>query len=294
VAVQNVHYSQIQTYDTCPRMYRYRYVDRLVPVSDNPKLFFGTGIHKGLEVFYSTNNAQEALLAYDAWLDTAIEAILERGGDASVTEESSVLGKALLEAYMAYAAKEDEFIATHVEQKFEVPIWSERGTPLNVYGKIIQHQGTIDGIVRDNYGRLRLMEHKTAKDFPSDLSLQLNQQVSYYLLAANQLFDEQVTQVVYNVIRKMHPKKARSPIIQRKIVTRTPAELHSAKRILARKVFRMLTDRDLDPAPGMHCGWQCAYSALCTAEQAGYCTKETIATAYKVLPEDDAVEEVTE
>ena len=284
--MQNVHVSQIQTYDTCPKMYKYRYVDRLIPLIDNPKLFFGTGIHKGLETFYSTNSAEEALLAYDAWLEKALATIIEHGGDVDIAKESADIGKPLLEAYMAYAQQEDNFIATHTEQKFEVPIWTDRGTPLNVYGKLIQHQGTIDGIGRDNHGRLVLIEHKTAKDFPSDLSLQLNQQVSYYLLAANQLFDETITHVVYNIIRKMNPKKARTPVIQRKIITRTPAELKTAKMQLARKTFRMLTDKDCDPAPGMHCGWQCAYSALCTAEQAGYCTKETVARAYTVLPEE--------
>lgn len=46
-----IHASQISAYQTCPRMYRYQYVERLVPRVTSPKLFIGRGCHEGLAAY---------------------------------------------------------------------------------------------------------------------------------------------------------------------------------------------------------------------------------------------------
>lgn len=253
-----IHSSQINAYQTCPRLYYFAYVERLAPVSENPKLVFGKGVHKGLEVYYSTGRKEDALAAYQLWLSEQETALEE------TATENAALGVVLLNAYIDYATREDNFKTIAAEQQFVVPIWAPDGT-LTEY----EHAGTVDGVVRNVYGDLWLMEHKTARSFPSEIELQLNQQVSHYLLAAQQLFDEPVRGVVYNVIRKVNPARARTPVIARTLVTRTTTELKNTQQQVYRVVVQMHADQHYDPTPGFHCSWRCAYQQLCMCLQDG-------------------------
>lgn len=259
-----IHVSWINAYQTCPRMYYFAYVERLVPVVESPKLLFGKGIHKGLEAYYKTSLREEALAAYRQWLAEQEAYLMENNADPEHVKEASEIGELLLGVYIDYAEKKDNFKAVAVEQEFVAPIWPPDGSPLEH-----QHAGRWDGVVRNMYGDLWLMEHKTARDFPTEIELQLNPQVSYYLLAAQQLYDEPVRGVVYNVIRKVHPARARSPVIFRRLITRTAVELKHAQEQLYRATVRMLSDEHFDPIPGFHCSWKCAYQQLCLCLQDG-------------------------
>lgn len=259
-----VHASQISDYSTCPRMYYFKYVLGLVPKAENSKLFFGKGMHRGLEVYYKTGDADAAEAAYAAWLTEKTEALRAANADMEVVKESADIGASLLAEYINYARQNDNFIAEFVEQEFVVPIWSPDGNETGM-----EHAGTWDGIVRDRYGKLWLMEHKTAKNFPSELDLKLNRQNRYYLLAAHQVFDEGVRGTVYNVIRKVNPKRTKTPVIFRRFIPSTPVELISTRDQMYRAAERMLSDEYYDPNPGMHCNWKCSYDQLCCCMQEG-------------------------
>ena len=142
------------------------------------------------------------------------------------------------------------------------------------------HVGTWDGVVRDKYGKLWLMEHKTASNFPSELDLRMNRQNRFYLLAAHQIFSEGVRGTVYNVIRKVNPRRAKTPVIFRRLVPCTKAELLATRDQLYRAANRMLTDEYYDPNPGFHCNWMCAYEQLCSCMQEGADFTENVELMY--------------
>ena len=309
-----VRASSVDQFITCPRMYYFAQVRGLFPKIENPKLFFGTGFHQGVAEYYKTFSLDNAVNKYREWLAKASARVLELGADPEYTAESTRLGEMLLIEYVAFARVHDDFSVLNVETKFEVPVWDTQGKQLKVVcpdckgaleavasclrcdgaGEIpVVHTGTFDAIVRDNYGKLRLMEHKTAKDFPTELSIQLNMQLNWYILALNQLFDEPIHGAVYNITRKVNPMKARTPVVKRMYATRTDKEVLYNKHMLAHLAEDMLHREVYPPHPGFHCGWKCAYVSLCTATQECLGEKEFEALVNHgyVVVEDKEVED---
>lgn len=273
-----VHASQINTYKTCPRMYYFNYVMGLIPKRESTKLLFGRGIHKGLEGYYKKHSPQEGMDAYETWLAEQAKNVAPED-----LADAENLGRALLAEYIDYAQKNDDFVAERTEQKFIVPVWKSPGQPSGVY-----HAGTWDGVVRDKYGKLWLMEHKTASTFPGELSLKLNRQNLLYLLAAHQIFPEGVRGTVYNVIRKVNPKRARTPVISRTLVPYTSGELLSTRDQLYRVVQDILNEKHYDPNPGFHCNWMCAYTTLCCCMQERVSFDDLVDEMYTLRGEDVA------
>lgn len=275
-----VHATQVHTYLTCPRMYYFQYVENLVPVVESPKTAFGRGFHIGAAAYYTPGlqspiaRRECAVSAYHEWAATAeAQAALAGGNESGRARESIELGEALLHEYMRFAEENDDFRSVAVEQPFALPVWKKCRDgalrQLEVRGTPVYYYGTFDGIVRSRYGRLWLQERKTASSFPSEQELRMNLQVSFYLLAAYQLYGDEVCGMIYDVVRKVEPKRARSPVVHRWHIGRSARELVSVADYLCRVSFRMLTDRYYDPAPGHHCSWMCAYWDLCTCLQEG-------------------------
>lgn len=274
--VIRIHVSQINDYQTCPRMYYFRYVCGLVPKIESPKLAFGRGVHQAIAAYYTTGERISAVKAYRQWLDERKQTLQEAGADldalSNELSEAENIGEALLQAYMDYADQHDDFVPVSIEQPFSVPIWepTEGGHVHYTHeGVPVYHEGTFDGVVRNKYGSLQLIEHKTASSFPSAQLLRVDQQVGFYLLAARQLYSEDVVGVIYNIIRKVHPKKARTPVIKREPLSRSEYELRTYVGQLHRAARRILEDKVYDPTPGHHCGWKCAYWEPCLCLQDG-------------------------
>lgn len=253
-----LHTSQISDYRTCPRLYYFRHVERLAPKTDSPKLFLGSAVHYGIAAYYTR---QDPFEAYDQYTT-------EFSNSDSELIKQIDLGRKLLEAYVTFARAKDNFEPVAIEQAFAVNIFQPCG---NTYRKLrgVKSVGRFDGIVRDDYGKIWLMEHKTCSSYPSDVELRLNEQAGYYLLAARQLFDEPITGFIYNLIRKVDPKKAKTSVVERRRVTRTETELASLIGRLYRVYKQITRDKYFDPNPGMHCNWKCAYQQLCLGMEDG-------------------------
>ncbi len=274
-----VHVTQINTYLTCPRMYYFAHVLGLVPKADDPKLVFGRGVHRALAAYYSTGSLAAALEAYEAWLQEEAS----KAPDESVLEGPRDLGTVLVRAYAEFASKHDDFSVVSVEQPFSVPVLCpDDFSHMHVGGVPVYYEGTFDAVVRNHYGKLWLMEHKTASSFPTAQELKLNLQVSFYLLAAQQVYEDPPVGVVYNVIRKVHPARARGPVVKRELVSRSTEELKRTVGYLFRTIRRILTDEHYDPVPGYHCGWKCPYWEPCLCLQDGVDPSPLIGQYYTV------------
>lgn len=229
-----LHTSQISDYRTCPRLYYFRNVEHLAPKVDSPKLFLGSAVHYGIAAYYTK---QDPFEAYDQYTT-------EFNNDDKELIKQIDLGRKLLEAYITFAQARDNFEAVAIEQQFAVPLWAP-DLESTVPG--VMHVGRFDGIVRDDYGKLWLLEHKTCASYPSEIELRLNEQAGYYLLAARQLFDEPIIGFVYNLIRKVDPAKAKTPIVERRRVTRTETELKNLVGRLYRVYDQIVNDKNFDP-----------------------------------------------
>lgn len=263
-----IHVSAIRTYKTCPRVYYFRYVKGLVPKVENVRLSFGRAFHKALEVYYSTGSCNNATNAYIDYMHDVAAHVKASGGDVTDIDSTMNLGRQLLTAYLSYAQENDDFNVVAVEQQFKVPVW-DGDVQLEINGVPVYHEGTFDGVVRNKYGTLWLMEHKTTSNFFPQQMLKVDFQIGFYMLAAVQLYDERVCGVIHNAIRKVDPKRSRGPVIHRQYLSRTAHELKMCRDYLCRVVKQIYSDKDFDPNPDYHCSWKCAYNQLCLCVQDG-------------------------
>lgn len=283
-----VHTSEFSTYNACPRMYFYQYKKNLVPKQQSHKLFLGTGVHKGLAVYYM-EGTEAALRAYDNWaklemqkLEENLEAMFE-----SVREDYEAdiaLGRKMLINYFKWAKMHDTFKVLSTEQPFEISIVNPDT------GEVIPnaiYAGTFDGIAEDINGNIWLMEHKTYKSVPSDTELRLNLQAGLYLLAANRIFKgAKVLGVIYTILKKVDPDKAKSDCVIRKTVVRNGYEILNLERRLYNLYKRLSEDKTFIPTPGFHCGWMCPYTQLCISEEDGSDWTQLINDMYNVEPRE--------
>ena len=283
--MNEIHASQITTYQTCPRMYRYRYIEKLVPKVTSPKLFLGRAGHAGLAAYYQTGKKEAALEAYRADIERQLNEIAP---EVDLTQweqfkQQAELGEKLVDYYVEWAKKNDFFRAIAVEQSFEVPIFTPDGEEL----PDVKYVGTFDGIVEDVYGTLWLLEHKFYSQVPPYNVLRLDLQAGLYLMAASMLFpDRRFGGIVYNIIRKTAPDRAKNDVVIRHTVVRTVKEIEILKKRLYRIFEVMSNESTYLPHPGLHCGWKCPYTDLCIAEEEG-ADESTLMALRKMLYKEE-------
>lgn len=269
--LSEIHVSMINAYKTCPRMYFYEYVEGLRPKAESVKLSLGRGFHKALAAFYAQISPEAARAAYEKWVGEEVPALAARNLDAQEIYDAAALGAEMLEAYLEFAAREDDFVPLRhqgtpaIEIPFRVPVWTPKGTRC----RGVYYSGTFDGVVRDRAGNLWVMEHKTAQSFPAEITLRLDEQAGLYLLAAYQLLDEPPKGVIYNVVRKVSPSKARGEVVKRWKLIRTGPELVYMRNRLYYALKQIRSDKVFMPSPGFHCSWKCGYTQLCICEHDG-------------------------
>jgi len=273
-------------------MYKYKYVDNIVPRVDNPKLFLGRGVHAGIAAYYE---GKDPLKAFDDWLEGAASKIPDdaRPADVESIIEPVRLGRKLVGAYVDFARQNDDFEVVAIEQDFRTPVWSMNPDTceLEVVPDVF-HRGRLDGVVRDKNGRLWVLEHKTCAQFTNPILLQKSEQTGYYVLACKQLFDEPVVGTIYNLIRKVDPAKARTDMIRRELVPCNDYEVGSYINRLYNAYNRIVTDDIMDPSSGQHCTWMCPYRVLCTGEDDGSDVASVVDELFMArTPYEDADEE---
>ncbi len=271
-----LHVSQINTYNACPRMYRYQYVDCLTPKIYDHKLFLGTGVHFALANYYSGN---DPLVAFNTWVEEELAKLPPNTDPETLKEfeKDADLGRALITHYVPWAQANDAFNVLAVEQEFVIPIRNPK-TGRRCHAV---YAGKFDGIAEDVYGNIWLMEHKTYSKIPSESELRLDSQAGYYLVAAQEVFpNKRVLGVIYTILRKVHPAKAKSEVIYRTQVLRNGCELALLQRRLYEMYRIIRSDKLFIPTPGFHCGWMCRYRQLCIAEEDGSDAQELVNALY--------------
>ena len=120
--------SQINTYLLCPRKYRYRYIDRLVPEHRSIALALGTAVHSAIAWW-----SEERLAGADPTLEVAqrtfradLHAQAAAGDfdlEGKSLEEVEAQGQALVKLFVEQCA---DLALTLVEHRVEVPLFDPR------------------------------------------------------------------------------------------------------------------------------------------------------------------------
>lgn len=232
-------FSRIDTYRTCPRMFRYRYVDRL-PGRPAPALSFGTSIHEALERFYDRKLPEEPSeedlvgFLYDAWDTSGFQ-------DVDRTEQTRW-----------YRQGQDVLRRYHrrVTGRYRLPVATEAWFELPFEDAVVV--GSIDR-VDDDDGVLRVVDYKTNKRVKDRDRVKRSLQLSLYALACEHLYGELPATVALDFV-----------VAGRQIVVDVDDLDLGAARDAVSDTARAVLDGRYEPTPMRLCDW-CDFRAVCPA-----------------------------
>jgi hypothetical protein len=179
--------------------------------------WFGTAIHKALEVRYPVGTKRGSLADVLAAFEDACAGeqrrIWEQGGELDDEEwhDGVLLGNAMLKGYVKKYGEDRRWQVIHSEQPFQIDVRHP------VTGRLIAvYCGTWDLFVWDREDKVyRLVDHKTRAQFKQDWSFfELNDQGGSYLWVAPEVLrhmgllgpKEHIDGIVFNMLRKAMPQ----------------------------------------------------------------------------------------
>ena len=179
--------------------------------------WFGTAIHKALEVRYPIGVKRgplgQVLEAFEVACDGEQRRIWGAGGELDDEEwhNGIELGKAMLTGYVKKYDQDSRWEVIHTEQPFQIDVRHPRNDRL-----IAVYCGTWDLFVWDRIDKVyRLVDHKTRAQFKNDWTFyDLNDQGGSYLWVAPEVLRhmgllgprDSIDGIVFNMLRKAMPQ----------------------------------------------------------------------------------------
>ena len=219
----------------CPRKYKYRIIDQLVPKQTTGGKAFGAAIHKAADVFAAGGGADAA---YDAFIVDYGPRFLDELKDDWRTPE---LGKTVVDAYAAQRPVWDEIITFEdgtpgIEVPFYLLLSGDEG---------IIYCGRIDKVVKWR-DKILPVDHKTTSRLSKNVlkTYTPNNQMSGYIWAVMQLVPE-ASQSKSMVIDLIHITKSKPPGFIPLIIDRSPAMLEEWKQNIRAAALRIRINKQL-------------------------------------------------
>jgi putative RecB family exonuclease len=235
-------FTRVDTFERCPRRYRYQYVDGL-PQAPAPQLSFGSSIHAVLEWLYDRKHPvlpslEETLQTlYTSW-DTAGYAEEER----EVQLEAYAHARAVITSFHGRVEREGFRLPAATEAWFELPI-----------GDDIVVVGAIDRVDVDEDGALHVVDYKTNRKARTRAQVRTSLQLAIYALATEHLYGRLPSSVALDFV--VPGVLVRVPLEELDL-TGVPARLRAvAERIRA---------GEDTPVPHRLCDW-CDFQSICPA-----------------------------
>ncbi|MBI4999500.1 ATP-dependent helicase, partial [Candidatus Gottesmanbacteria bacterium] len=239
--INYLSFSQIDTFNTCPLQYRYKFIQR-IPVLPGAAASFGDSIHKTLRDFYRGVKDGKKLSKKD--LIKMLEANWSPVGYASKAHEEKMkkIGQRMLSDFY------DKFEAKTIPKDLEQPFIIKISPDLKIKGKIDR--------VDEKEGKLEIIDYKTGRVLDQkdvDKSLQM----TIYALAATDkgLYGKKPEEVVLTFYFL--------DTIEAKSTKRTAGELEKAKKDLLEKA-KEIEKSSFEPTPGVWCDF-CDFKLICEA-----------------------------
>jgi hypothetical protein len=235
-SLKAISWSELKTFQRCPKQWEYKYDDRLVPKAKARPLYLGSWVHAALESYYVGGDWRighnEYLKDYNKLFEEERIGLETKRGRRGPSLPDIVTR--IMKSYVFYR-KNEGWTVKAVEQPFEVD------TPLKINGKVQPFQGIIDLVIEDLEGRWWVVDHKTAGTIPEATAFHaMDPQLMLYPWAAKQAWGWDIAGVIYNYVKSKPPGIPQltraGALSKRKIVTDYPT------------VLRFLRDNNFDPA----------------------------------------------
>lgn len=217
--------SLIKGFRQCARATLYKQIDELAPKSVSKPLTRGKWFHALMEVYYKSGDWKEEHAKWVSSYSKLFDEEKEKLGDLP-TELAG-----MMRSYLWHYKKDDDWEIIAVEGQFEFK-WTDD----------ITYKFRFDLLVRDGYGLLWMVDHKTHKRLPNHDMRLLDTQSVLYVDAVNQspeirealgIGDELVQGFIWNYIKTEGPTRVRinknGSIAKNQAVTDYPTAYASIK-----------------------------------------------------------------
>jgi DNA helicase-2/ATP-dependent DNA helicase PcrA len=235
-------FSQIDTFQKCPRQYRFKYIQR-IPVPPGAAAGFGSSMHNTLRDFYLAVKAGKKPTKKELFNLLMANWVAE--GYSSKAHESRMKrqGKRILADFFDQA-----FDPKHVPKELEQTFVVRVSPRLKVGGRIDRVDKSQESLEIIDYKTGRLMDQKDV-----DKSLQM----TVYAMAA-----------VDEGIHGMNPENVTLTFYfldsgEKRSTKRTASQLAKAKKEIVQKA-KEISESDFKPKPGIWCEF-CDFRLLCEA-----------------------------
>ncbi len=246
-------HSRLSVYETCPRQYKFQYLDRLdVPEVDTVARFLGSRVHEALEALYLNVRfgrvpSLENLLEFfrSAWRESWHDGVLVQQPDLTA-EDYRRAGERQLEVYYRRYVPFDRDHTLAVERLIRFPLDAERS---------VWFMGYLDRLSRSADGLWEIRDYKTGQYLPSQAMLDEDRQLGLYQLGVRHLWPTaREIDLVWHFLA--HDLELRS--------RRSPEALEGLRRETLALIRAIERDEAYPTSVGAHCQ-TCPYQAVCPA-----------------------------
>lgn len=235
-------FTRVDTFERCPRLFRYQYVDGL-PQAPAPQLSFGSSIHAALEWLYdrkhpvlpTVEELHHAL--FEAW-DSTGYVDLDRDEQLRAYEHA----RTILARVHARIASEGFRLPASTEAWFELPFDDD-----------IVVVGAIDRVDVDDAGALHVIDYKTNRKARTRTQVRSSLQLAIYALATRELYGRLPDTVALDFV--VAGVEVRVPVDELDLAA-VPGRLRAV-------ADRIMAGEDV-PTPHRLCDW-CDFRAICPA-----------------------------
>jgi putative RecB family exonuclease len=251
-------HSRLASFESCPRKFHYRYVEKIPAEKESIEAFTGKRVHEVLERLYKAV-AEERV--------PSLKRVLERFR--ILWNEHFDAGKLRIaraeNGPEVYRENGERCLSNHYTRNYPF----DRGETLGLEQRVTfsldaggryRVQGVIDRVVRAHDERsgeevIEIHDYKTAARVPRQDDLDRDRQLALYQIGvAEQYGDERPIRLVWHYLL---PNQVRTS-------TRTPEDLVALREATIDLIDRIRAERTYEPRPGPLCRW-CEYAEICPA-----------------------------
>lgn len=188
-------YSQIDTFEQCPKKWTFQYIDKIDFDDKNIHLDYGSAVHKGLENAFLELKTDKKLNEEDL-----LQTVSKLSSDYEWGDKDKELFRYAMNdmnrliAYEGFYERVKDKDIVGVEDEFNLKI------PTMLFGEStdITIKGYIDLIYRDDDGKLVVVDHKTSNKKFDKNKRRSNLQIPIYFMAIKDKYGEYPKSGIYN------------------------------------------------------------------------------------------------
>lgn len=247
-------HSRLSVYETCPRRYRFQYLERVkVPEVETVEMFLGRRVHEALETLYRHVKAgavptlDEVLADYRARWHAEWTDAIRVGKPERTADDYLAAGVQHLETYHARYQPFDQERTVGLERRIAFPL--DAGRKIWVRGYIDRLSVTRDGI-------WQIRDYKSGRWLPTQADVDQDRQLALYQIGMQRHFRSKPRQVELVWHYLAHDVELRSQ--------RAPEALRALESETLGLIDTIQADKTWETVEGPHCR-RCSYQAICPA-----------------------------